>query len=479
LERWNIYIGDSLKELTKIKSESVQTVVTSPPYWGLRDYGTADWEGGNIDCKHKPVFKPCPSATVGNDIKDIGKLYYADICKDCGAKRIDSQIGIESSPQEYIQNMVNLFKEVKRVLKKDGTVWLNLGDSYVGGGKGEWSKDGSLQKNHIKAGVKYGKPTGKIAGLKTKDLVGIPWRVALALQEDGWWLRSDIIWHKPNPMPESVTDRPTKSHEYIFLLTKSPHYYYDQDAIREPVSDVSIKRSTYAFNTDRPSAGDGVHMEKMGERFVSTDGRNKRSVWSVTTQPYKESHFATYPEKLVTTCILAGTSEHGECPDCGKAWIRIVNSERISRTDLPKNDSRYRPANYEGAYGEINGKGDAGYTMRTSLGWQPGCNHKTDPVPQIVLDPFSGAGTTGVVACKLNRIYIGVELNPEYAELSKNRLAKTVGATLNQSMEMSSKAVQGSLLLYEEKKEEEYKDKFRNSTGYINNNSYNNGRTVN
>ena len=195
MEHWDIRVGNSLLELKKIPKESIQTVVTSPPYWGLRDYGH------------------------------------------------DSQLGAENTPDEYVDGLVDVFREIRRVLKKDGTVWLHLGDSYVGGGKGEWS-NGSIQKNHIKAGVKYGKKTGEIAGLKPKDLVGIPWRVALALQEDGWWLRSDIIWHKPNPMPESVTDRPTKSHEYIFLLTKSPHYYYDQDAIREPVSDVSIKRST-------------------------------------------------------------------------------------------------------------------------------------------------------------------------------------------------------------------------------------------
>ena len=338
LEHWDIRVGNSLLELKKIPNESIQTVVTSPPYWGLRDYGH------------------------------------------------DSQLGAENTPDEYVDGLVDVFREIRRVLKKDGTVWLNLGDSYVGGGKGEWS-NGSIQKNHIKAGVKYGKKTGEIAGLKPKDLVGIPWRVALALQEDGWWLRSDIIWHKPNPMPESVTDRPTKSHEYIFLLTKSPHYYYDQDAIREPVSDVSIKRSTYAFNTEdnKNIKGNmserGVTRTTEGLNLKSAEekqhplGRNKRDVWTVNTKPFPEAHFATFPEKLIDTCIKAGTKEN-----------------------------------------------------------------------DIVLDPFSGAGTTGVVACKLNRIYIGIELNPEYAEMSKNRLAKTVGTSVSQAKDIKSPGVQLNMI---------------------------------
>ena len=347
LEHWTIMNGDSLTELKRLEKESIQTVVTSPPYWGLRDYGTADWDGGDKDCEHKPVFKPHPSATVGNDIKDIGKSYYRDYCKDCGAKRIDDQIGIESTPKEYVQNMVNLFKKIRRVLKKDGTVWLNLGDSYIGGGKGwEWSKEGTIQKNHIDAGVKYGKPTGKIEGLKPKDLAGIPWRVAFALQEDGWWLRSDIIWHKPNPMPESVTDRPTKSHEYIFLLTKSKDYYYDQDAIRD---------------------GYAEEMDQLG--------RNKRDVWTVNTKAYPQAHFAVYPERLILDCIKAGSKE-----------------------------------------------GD------------------------IVLDPFSGSGTTGRVACKNNRFYIGIELNPDYAELSKRELARTVGASVSQAKDIKSPGVQLNMI---------------------------------
>ena len=392
LEHWTIMNGDSLTELKKLEKESIQTVVTSPPYWGLRDYGTADWDGGDKDCEHKPVFKPHPSATVGNDIKDIGKSYYRDYCKDCGAKRIDDQIGIESTPKEYVQNMVNLFKEIRRVLKKDGTVWLNLGDSYIGGGKGwEWSKEGTIQKNHIDAGVKYGKPTGKIEGLKPKDLAGIPWRVAFALQEDGWWLRSDIIWHKPNPMPESVTDRPTKSHEYIFLLTKSKDYYYDQDAIRDGYTEEMNQWKGPKLKADGISKDNKNIKGNMSERGVTRTteglnlksaeekqhplGRNKRDVWTVNTKAYPQAHFAVYPERLILDCIKAGSKE-----------------------------------------------GD------------------------IVLDPFSGSGTTGRVACKNNRFYIGIELNPDYAELSKRELARTVGASVIQAKDIKSPGVQLNMI---------------------------------
>ena len=178
--------GSCLDRLKDLEDQSINTCITSPPYWGLRDYGEGE------------------------------------------------QLGLEETPEEFVENLVNVFREVKRVLRDDGTVWLNLGDSYVGGGRGwQWSKEGSIQQGHIDAGVKYGKPTGKIDGLKSKDLVGIPWRVAFALQADGWYLRQDIIWHKPNPMPESVRDRCTKAHEYIFLLSKNAKYYFDNEAIKE------------------------------------------------------------------------------------------------------------------------------------------------------------------------------------------------------------------------------------------------------
>ena len=258
----NLLIGDVREKLKELDDRSVQCCVTSPPYWGLRDYGESD------------------------------------------------QLGLEETPEEYVDNMVKVFREVKRVLKDDGTCWLNIGDSY----------SGNMSRASNKGRAGYGNPREEVVsripgGLKQKDLVGIPWRVAFALQQDGWYLRQDIIWHKPNPMPESVQDRCTKSHEYIFLLTKSARYYYDQDAIREPVSAVSLKRAEYGWDCDRPSTknaslgGEGIHTEKMGSRFVNPDGRNKRSVWTITTNPFKDAHFAVFPIEIPTYCIKAGSKE--------------------------------------------------------------------------------------------------------------------------------------------------------------------------
>lgn len=224
-----IYQGDCRHVLSSMPEKIVQTVVTSPPYWGLRDYGHGD------------------------------------------------QLGLERTPEEYVANMVAVFREVRRVLRDDGTLWLNLGDTYG----------------------------------KDKQLVGIPWRVAFALQSDGWYLRSDIIWAKPNPMPESITDRPTKAHEYLFLLTKSPRYYYDADAIREPHTESTLTRVEYGLKHRHPAdVGVGippVDVERMGERFANPAGRNARTVWTIATQPYPGAHFATMPEALVEPCIKAGS----------------------------------------------------------------------------------------------------------------------------------------------------------------------------
>ncbi len=294
----NILQGNVLDRIKDIEEKSVQCVVTSPPYWGLRDYGTAEWEQGDKECDHVEK-KPFGGSSTLRDMslettkKEVeGKsIQYKSKCKKCGAIRKDSQLGLEETPEEFIENMVKVFRGVKKALKDDGTLWLNLGDSY--------------------------------SQTKNKQLLGIPWRVALALQQDGWYLRQDIIWHKPNPMPESVKDRCTKAHEYIFLLSKSSRYYYDSDAIR-----------------DKPHYGEEV-------------GANKRSVWSINVKPYKEAHFATFPEKLPELCIKAGSK-----------------------------------------------KGD------------------------IVLDPFFGSGTTGWVAQRLGRKWLGIELNPEFIKIAEKRFVQ-------------------------------------------------------
>ena len=342
---------------------SINCVITSPPYYGLRDYGTAKWEGGDPDCNHT-ISMP----TKWNDPKRGYEVLRPEVanrggdgtrCHLCGAIRIDQQIGLEQTPDEYIANLVDVFRECKRILRDDGTLWVNIGDSYSGSGNGsgDYREDGaSISKNDAKYGThKPGTPNG----LKPKDLIGIPWMLAFALRADGWYLRQDIIWAKPNPMPESVKDRCTKSHEYIFLLSKSAKYYYDNEAVKEPVSEVSLKRAEYGWDCDRPSTkngsmgGEGIHTERMGTRFVDPAGRNKRSVWTVPTRPYKGAHYATFPPDLIKPMILAG------CPAGG-----------------------------------------------------------------IVLDPFVGSGTTVMVATELGRRGIGLDLNMKYLDVNaRERLA--------------------------------------------------------
>ena len=327
-----VLLGDCLEVLKTLPDESVNCCVTSPPYYGLRDYGTGTWVGGDPNCPHRRLNKCKPDHTATGHaqeelIGNVGDAIYKTVCPLCGAVRVDKQIGLEETPEMYIDKLTAVFHEVKRVLKDDGTLWLNIGDSYCG-------------VDNIGT------------GLKNKDLIGIPWMLAFALRNDGWYLRQDIIWHKPNPMPESVKDRCTKSHEYIFLLSKQPHYYFDYQAIQEESKyggvDNRTDKGRIAYEGKRTSSP----IPNLAQQsFVSiTDKRNKRDVWSVTVKSVREAHFATFPEELITPCILAG------CPTGG-----------------------------------------------------------------TVLDPFFGSGTTGRVATKYNREYIGIELNPEYVEISNKR----------------------------------------------------------
>jgi len=315
-----ILCGDCLDVIKTLPAESVNCCVTSPPYWGLRDYG------------------------------------------------VDGQIGLEETPDAYVSRLVEVFREVRRVLKDDGTLWLNLGDSYAtgagkvgncpGGGKqGEkWAGyRGGHDKDPKAAGVGPMTQPNRmpIAGLKPKDLVGIPWMVAFALRADGWYLRQDIIWHKPNPMPESVRDRCTKAHEYMFLLSKSAWYYYDAEAVKEDAQHPEIRHKSSNKSDAQEAAFHGRAPTNLGRCGTSDDGkRNRRSVWTVSTKPFKGAHFATFPPALVEPCILAGC-----------------------------------------------------------------------PVGGTVLDPFAGAGTTGLVALEEGRNFLGIELNPDYVTLIEKRLA--------------------------------------------------------
>lgn len=344
--------GDCLEVLKTLEDESIDCCVTSPPYYGLRDYGTGTWVGGDPDCPHKRMSKFSEKTITGHAQTDlvgnVGDAIYKHICPLCGAVREDKQIGLEETPSDYIESLRKVFSEVRRVLKEDGTLWVNIGDSYCGtGSKGDY-KDPKYEEGR---NGQVNSITQHIEGIKPKNLIGIPWMLAFALRDDGWYLRQDIIWAKPNPMPESVKDRCTKSHEYIFLLSKKPKYYFDGESISEEATESSWQRLAQNINAQSggftPSKENG-NMKACHPKYGGK--RNKRDVWNVAVQPFKEAHFATYPEALIEPCILAGCRPGG-----------------------------------------------------------------------VVLDPFFGSGTTGRVALKNNRHYIGIELNPDYIEIAKRR----------------------------------------------------------
>ena len=433
-----IICGDALTELRKLPDESVHGCVTSPPYWGLRDYGTAKWEGGDPECDHKDArlrsrfergFKDGDKQAT--NIGSIGtERRWADTCPSCGAHRIDSQLGLERTPEEYVTKLVEVFREVKRVLRKDATLWLNLGDSYAqtraGGNDGvplEWQRPSRANKSRVPK---------TFPGLKAKDLVGIPWRVAFALQADGWWLRSDIIWAKPNPMPESVTDRPTRSHEYIFLMSKNAKYYFDQEAVKEKSIGIWNSAEDWASrqNLTAPELAKGADRKLQRTRGFGThhpdedkSGRNIRSVWTITTKPFKEAHFATFPPDLPERCIKAGTSEKGVCPKCGAPWAREV--KRQSKEVPPSTLDRFGTGE-AGVHRRIGGQYQKflNENPHETVAWRPSCVcNAGDPISATVLDPFFGAGTVGVVAKQLGRDFIGIELSPKYCEMAEKRIA--------------------------------------------------------
>ena len=546
--RNKIILADVREGLKSLPDGCVQTCVTSPPYWGLRDYGLEPsiW-GGEAGCRHEWGEKIPQNSrhlyTEDNSGKEspvAGKGAYpssrGQYCR-CGAW--SGCYGLEPTPELYVQHTVEIFREVRRVLRPDGCLWLNLGDSYAGGGRA--GKNPELLKNHLM----FGKPKSEYnasimtlpspipEGLKPKDLVGIPWRVAFALQADGWWLRSDIIWAKPNPMPESVTDRPTKAHEYIFLLTKSgtpqywthrdgagsrtrpkpdirwvnqvtgeeirtkpadvekivtcpeckgtgkvlkdvsydfcgkwiedtteeacdkcagkkkiklwerinlwqgQDYFYDNEAVKEPCESGPSDIKKMIEQKERIGGKNKHLIDPFNKASAATNignkrgvgdpsGRNRRSVWTVATQPYPESHFAVFPPKLIEPCILAGSSPKA-CEVCGAPWARAVERE-------PMEIKRSGRSEQMGKYGRTATSGTMTKPpMSITTGWQPtcSCEKNTGSERCIVLDPFMGAGTTGLVAAQWGRDYSGIELNPGYLQMAEKRIKE---ATSQQRM---------------------------------------------
>lgn len=341
------------------------------------------------------------------------------------------QFGLEATPDEYVARMVDLFREVRRVLRNDGTLWLNMGDSYGCGGNGSRDPKRWPKQSRNDHRVQHNK-----TAVRTKDLVGMPWRLAFALQADGWYLRSDIIWHKPSPMPESVRDRPTKSHEYVFLMTKQPRYFYDAEAITEPVTGNAHARGSGVNPKAKTPAGwdtsGGSHREKIGryprpkqnESFSGAvsglvSRRNKRTVWTIASTPFPGAHFAVFPLKLVEPCVMAGTSERGCCRTCGAPWRRLVDR----RPDHSRGEGLTPKDNHQGY--RSNYRTNPPSSMSATIGWESGCDHDQraqDLDPCTVLDPFAGSGTTGVVAAQLGRRFIGIELSPEYFAMARGRI---------------------------------------------------------
>jgi DNA modification methylase len=362
--------GDVLDVLKEMPADSIHCCVTSPPYWGLRDYG------------------------------------------------VEGQIGLEPTVDVYISRMVEVFREVGRVLRPDGTCWLNIGDAYAGssmsGGVGKGTIHGSQHGD--RKGVDLRMPgTKPLCGLKPKDLLMLPARLALALQADGWWLRSEIIWAKPNPMPESITDRPTSAHEKVFLLSKSRRYFYDAEAIREPLETAEKRASRIVY--------DGKSEKTSTFLPPNPNGRNKRNVWTIPTESFPEAHFATFPRRLVEPCVKAGTSEKGCCPECGAPWKRRVVVERSDDNYYVTGKSQ---AKHEmGLVTALSGYGPGGPPKRRTDGWYPTCKcPEHEPIPCTVLDPFCGSGTTGLVALREGRRFIGIELNGDYIPLAYKRIFK-------------------------------------------------------
>jgi len=453
----NVHHGHCIDVLRTLEAGSVQCCVTSPPYWGLRDYGIAPVEWEPVTYAPMPGL---PQITI---------------------PAMTCVLGLEPTLEAFIGHIVAVFREVRRVLHDSGTLWCNMGDAYASSPGQHKQSDTAGSKQTSNRGS-MGRVSLNAEGLKPKDLQGQPWRVAFALQAAGWYLRSDIIWHKPNPMPESTKDRPTKAHEYLFLLTKSKSYFYDHVAIQEPASENTIARiskaAAAALGVDPRSSelampngwenadsyhgqtptktmkaptgldkGKGSHgtIHKEGRRRKTAEPgsgtknnssmdaalavmplvRNKRDVWTIGTEGYAGAHFATFPTALVEPCLLAGTSAKGGCWDCGAPWEReLCKTEVVDPTHLGSSFTKGKTGSRPTAGAERTQ--DAPRTLTVPVGWRPTCDCGLTPVPCTVLDPFGGSGTTGKVAASLGLDCILIEIGSHHLPLIHERTQQHV-----------------------------------------------------
>lgn len=442
-----IYCGDARKVLSEMPGEFVQCVTTSPPFWGLRKYsGEQETIWGDNHCQHEWIETNCPTKVGKQGMTETDKWPSvvvdsrpkpSNTCSLCGAWK--GALGLEPTPEMYVSHIVEIFREGRRVLRKDGVAFLNIGDSYA--------THASKRSGQFGADIKAGfddvftqrKTPARDYGLKEKDLCLIPFRLAIALQSDGWWLRSVIIWSKNNPMPESVTDRPTESHEYILMLTKSARYYWDAEAVREPSECLNQDSVSYRVSGKSDSRKKRINGIKPAFGYngfwqPNSGGRNIRTVWEFPTQPFptfkvdgkKIDHFAVFPEKLPELCILAATPEVGSCSKCGAPWVRAIEVSRPENYDPSCVDEKIRDG-WGGKQFSSNRPlrkifEDSLNTTRQTLGWQPSCSCNAGKAPSVVLDLFCGAGTTPKVAKELGRRFVGIDISEEYCELSKKRV---------------------------------------------------------
>lgn len=438
-----ILLGNCLDRLGDLPADSVHCVVTSVPYWGLRSYGTEPqvW-GGEPGCDHdwqdlrqprrgRPHGKTSAMVNGGRDVVRAQALGKADVggdtCARCGAWR--GEHGQEPTLDAWLANEVAIFRAVRRVLRPDGTLWLNIGDAYAGDANGRSAADQKAAGTDDR--TFRDKPFSTASNrIPAKNRLMLPARLALALQDDGWFLRDEIIWHKQNPMPSSVKDRTTPAHEMVYLLTKRARYYYDYVAIMEAASGAAsgngfVRPERQSFtNADGTARGNE-------EKWAPALQRAKRSVWSLTNEPFPEAHFATFPPKLIEPMILAGTSHRGVCPDCGKPWERQVDKVRMKAGGSGKagNAIAGKPTDHlRGQVREGHDVREGPVTVVETIGWVQSCKCPAhEPVPATVLDPFGGSGTTGLVAEKLRRDSVLIELNPAYAEIADRRIRTELG----------------------------------------------------
>jgi len=417
---YRIIQGNVFDKLKEISVESVHCVVTSPPYWGLRDYQIPStiW-GGNLQCEHEWDIEQFPGnykiVAIGNlDREHQKKVASSQWCKKCGAWL--GCLGLEPTPELYVAHLAEIFHKVQQVLRNDGICFINIGDSYSNGGKRQSFRNTTNQNwSGASDDKKWHGNIVREDNLKPKNLVLIPERLAIALQEDGWCVRSRIAWIKGNAMPESVTDRPTCAWEHIWMITKNKKYFCDMEAVRQKWADnrhgnPGHYKSTYAKDVTGLGGHGGLgHWD--ANHLI---GANLRNWWKINSEPFSEAHFAVMPSEIPRRCILMSTSARGCCPQCGKPWVRVMERTSMEVRSGPK--------------------GRATRTMCSGIvtkpptsvttGWCSGCNHGLEPVPCTVLDPFLGSGTTCLVAEQLGRNSIGIELNPEYIKIAEKRLKK-------------------------------------------------------